>query len=508
MKRTASPAVEHVPDQRLKEFCVAGTALLKHTAVHRAVPSVERGTLARKTGRTTVLALVLVISSLSGAYASVSPVASASTGNVATRWVERALDAVRSGSPATHTSTPGAARTYALTTVAMYDAVNGIESAARVSSRRPAIIGSYAAAPASGDPRAAASAAAHRVLSSLFARNVAVKDVLDRAHEVELVDLGPVSGVESGRAWGASVGNQVLQLRAADGTQSEESLEAGSGPGTFPRRFNGAQFRNMTPFGIATVSPYRSSGPPPLASEAYADALNEVKVLGSSADTDPERTAIARQWLAEGRTVRETGLWFKAALDVVARQGTVAALPDTVRLFALIGMGVADAVTVSWNDKYDSHYWRPGDAIRQADLDGNPATEADPTWSPRNGTCSATTVASCGVFGGTPEHTSGTSTFAGAAAAILAGFYCTDAISFSFAGEQQGVAPRTYSGFSEAAREAGRSRIYGGIHLQFSNEAGREAGKGIGREIVRTRLRAAAGHPDARSACTHSAVNA
>lgn len=125
--------------------------------------------------------------------------------------MERALDAVRSGSPAIHTSTPGAARTYALTTVAMYDAVNGIESAARASSRRPAIIGSYAAAPASSDPRAAASAAAHGVLSSLFARNVAVKDVLDPAHEVELADLGPVAGVESGRAWGASVGNQVLQ---------------------------------------------------------------------------------------------------------------------------------------------------------------------------------------------------------------------------------------------------------------------------------------------------------
>ena len=168
-------------------------------------------------------------------------------------------------------------------------------------------------------------------------------------------------------------------------------------------------------------------------------------------------------------------------------------------------MGVADAVAVSWDDKYDSHYWRPGDAIRQADIDGNPATEADPTWSPRNGACSATTVASCGVFGGTPEHTSGTSTFAGAAAAILAGFYCTDAIPFSFAGE--GVAPHTYSGFAEAAREAGRSRIYGGIHFQFSNEAGREAGKGIGREIVRTRLLPAADRPDGSSVCMHSPVN-
>lgn len=66
MNQTASPAVEHVPDERLKEFCLAGAALLKHTVVHRTLSSVERATLARKTGRTTLLALVLVISSLSG----------------------------------------------------------------------------------------------------------------------------------------------------------------------------------------------------------------------------------------------------------------------------------------------------------------------------------------------------------------------------------------------------------------------------------------------------------
>ena len=38
---------------------------------------------------------------------------SVSSSNVATRWVTRMLDAVRSGNPAIHTSTPGAARTYA-----------------------------------------------------------------------------------------------------------------------------------------------------------------------------------------------------------------------------------------------------------------------------------------------------------------------------------------------------------------------------------------------------------
>ncbi len=61
------------------------------------------GTLGLKTGATVLLALVLVMSSFTGASVSVCPTAWAGTANVATRWLERALDAVRSGSPVENT---------------------------------------------------------------------------------------------------------------------------------------------------------------------------------------------------------------------------------------------------------------------------------------------------------------------------------------------------------------------------------------------------------------------
>jgi len=64
----------------------------------------------------------------------------------------------------------------------------------------------------------------------------------------------------------------------------------------------------MVPFGIATAEPYLSSGPPAFTSAAYADAFNVVKEIGSLDETDAERSAIARHWLAEAGTVRETGL--------------------------------------------------------------------------------------------------------------------------------------------------------------------------------------------------------
>lgn len=384
-----------------------------------------------------------------------------------------------------------------MTTAAMYDAVNGIDVADGLSTRGRALIASYADAPSGGSREAAASAAAHAVLSSLFASRSAS---LDQAHAAELAALGSDPAIEAGRSWGAAVGTEVVSVRSSDGTQTASSQPGGSGPGVFPRTFGATQFRNMTPFGVTSIAPYLSSGPPDLTSPEYAEDFNEVKALGSFTDSDPERAAIARHWLAESGTVKESGLWFKVALNVIADQGTAASLSDTTRLLALLGMGIADSVATTWSDKYSHHFWRPGDAIRQASTDGNPATQEDPSWNPRGGICSATTSPFCPVFSGTPEHISGTSMFAGVSSTILASFYCTDHIGFSFT-DESGSSTRAYDAFGAAAREAGRSRIYGGIHFQFSNDAGREAGKEVGREIVRTRLLEAGTGPGSSSGC-------
>ena len=83
--------------------------------------------------------------------------------------------------------------------------------------------------------------------------------------------------------------------------------------------------------------------------------------------------------------------------------------------------------------------------------------------------------------------TSGSATFAGAASTVLQGFYCRDDIAFSFEGEYGTV--RSYTSFSQAADEMGRSRIFNGVHFQFSNVSGRQAGDRIGEEVNATRLR-------------------
>ena len=45
-------------------------------------------------------------------------------------------------------------------------------------------------------------------------------------------------------------------------------------------------------------------------------------------------------------------------------------------------MTAADALIACWRAKYEFPFWRPSTTIQLADTDHNPATTADPTWTP------------------------------------------------------------------------------------------------------------------------------
>lgn len=177
-------------------------------------------------------------------------------------------------------------------------------------------------------------------------------------------------------------------------------------------------------------------------------------------------------------TVRETGIWLQAAVAIVRQYGTTDSISETAHLFAMLGMAVADAVIASWETKAAYSTWRPTVAIREADIDGNPGTHADPAWTSRIGSA-----------GGSPEYSSGTSTFAGAASQVIESFYCDSNLRFCFVTDKATNGARCYASPLQAAEEAGRSRIFQGIHFQFSNVEGRRAGRAVAQEITSTRLK-------------------
>jgi hypothetical protein len=384
-------------------------------------------------------------------------------------WNELALATVRDG----RLSDAQAARLYAMVNVAMYDAVNGIDSARGRDRRDHALVGP-AGAPVNGNRYAAASAAAHAVLTQLYPP---LAGTYQGQLDTDLAAIANGRPKASGAAWGARVGTQVVALRQNDGSTPNETQPGGTGPGVFRAAWSGVQFRNLAPFAIADPSRYVTSGPPPMISTEYAAALATVKILGSAAIPDQYALETYEFWASNVGSSQPPGEWIKVALIVSNQQSEPLALSRSARLFALLGMALSDAVAPTFTTKYTYQSWRPATAIREADTDGNPYTDADPGWAPR-----------AGGIGGSPEHTSGHSSFAGAGTTILRGFFCADNISFELRSDSAPNTPRRYRSFSHAEAEAGWSRILGGIHFDFSNQAGLWAGRGIADEVLATAL--------------------
>jgi hypothetical protein len=360
-----------------------------------------------------------------------------------------------------------AARLYAMVNVAMYDAVNGILTRrGKPESRNHALVPADMA-PSHGSLAVAAAAAAHAVLAGEHPSLAAAYD--------EQLQRDLAFG-RAGREWGASVGAQVRALRSADGSTPNESQAGSDAPGRFRASWSGVQFRNLRPFAIASAAPYVGSGPPALDSLQYASALAEVKVQGNAAIADEAALATYTFWSLGAGTAQPPGAWIQVALAVTAESPLP--LPEKARLFALLGMALSDTVAPTVMTKSVYHSWRPGTAIREAHTDGNPNTDADPAWSPR-----------AGGIGASPEYWSGHSAFSAAGAAILAAFYCGDDAPFELTTDS--AAPgeiRRYASFSQAAEEAGRSRLDGGIHFRFSHQDAQAAGRAIAGEIAATAL--------------------
>jgi len=386
-------------------------------------------------------------------------------------WNEFALNTVR----VTRASDADAARLYAILNVAVYDAVNGIASVRAKPARAPALI--PGPGPRDGDQQAAAVAGAHAVLVRLDADRTADYDARLEADLARLrAGHGRAAAVASGARWGDHVGELVVAARADDGSTPVESQPAGTGPGVFRAQWAGTQYRAVRPFAVADPARYVPGPPPALDSLVYAAAFAEVALLGNAALPEPTLLATFQFWSLPAGSSQPPGEWLRIGLGVAGARRLP--LGEQARMTALLTMTLADATVATVATKYTYRHWRPTTAIREADTDGNPLTQPDPTWTAR-----------AGSVGGTPEYVSGHSSYSGAAAAVLAGFFCNDAIPFTHATDSApGGAARSYPSFSAAAAEAGRSRVYGGQHFEFSNQAGFAIGRGVAAEVLANSL--------------------
>jgi hypothetical protein len=384
-------------------------------------------------------------------------------------------------------------RMYAMTHVAIHDALNAIDRRSH-----PYAFAATATSPVSAD--AAVAAAARDVLVALIAQipapfpqaclDAGIASVeADYAAALGLIPDTPAraAGIALGQASAAA----ILARRAGDGSDTP-LLDFGFPQGTDPGewRFTDLPFAfapgwgDVRPFVLQHATQFRPAAPYPVTSYPYTVDFEEVKALGGDGVTTPSaRTADQTQaglfWLESSPLA-----WNRIARDIATTRGLDSW--QSARLFGLLNLAMADGYIASWRAKYDFLFWRPVTAIRTADTDGNPNTQADPAWTPLQPTYPL------------PDHDSAHSVEGGAAAEALKRFFGTDDISFSAcsltlpAGSRcTDAAPilRSFDTFSEAATENGSSRVYVGIHFRHASEEGTEHGRKIAAHAFRLYLR-------------------
>ena len=208
-------------------------------------------------------------------------------------------------------------------------------------------------------------------------------------YQASIAALPADKTIARGIAVGEAAAADIEALRADDGRYGPWSPGLGAPtdpvqPGVWvwapPPSLQIAQtpwMATMQPFMLESMSQFRAPPPPALDSPTYTANLNETKDYGSatSAVRTPDETAIAYFWNANAiNQLNQT-------LQNVATQRDMDLL-DTTRLLAAGNMVSTDAGMACFDSKYTYRFWRPVTAIRNADLDGNPATSADPSWTP------------------------------------------------------------------------------------------------------------------------------
>src|ERR1700751_4304545 len=258
--------------------------------------------------------------------------------------------------------TPGAqpatihpTRSFAIMHAAIYDAVNAIDG-----THQPYLVRLGASHFASQE--AAAAAAAHEVLVKLYP---SFQPTLDAQLQQALAQL-PNGGKADGISIGNTVADRILALRSNDSSNAPLiPYVFGNAPGdyqstppNFPKQPQFTHWSRVTPFALESANQFRPGGPPPLTSDRYSDAFNQVKSLGIAGST----TATADEAL--------TGQFWNGAIQnywneitqtaAVAHSLTTA---KTARLFALLNLSLADAVIAFYDAKYTYNFWRPVTAI-------------------------------------------------------------------------------------------------------------------------------------------------
>ncbi len=379
--------------------------------------------------------------------------------NVITDWDEKAevvVTPILSG-----TSPHMAWRMMGMVHAAMFDAVNSIERR-----YRPYLV-QLPADPATSKEAAAAAAAA-AVLATVDAKTAGE---MKAALATYLRSIPDGTAKSDGVKLGEAVAAKVAAARANDGSDAPDAYRPRTSPGVYvPTAITVASMLpNSKPFAIATPSQFRPKAPISLESKEWATDYNELKDYGgqNSAKRTAQQTETAQFWLVGAPLAYRP---FVRQL-LTAKQMSVA---DSARFMALVELGLNDAFIAVFDAKYHYNFWRPITAIRNGDIDGNPATDREATWQP---------IAPTPMHPEYPcAHCIASGSVAGVVKAVLG---TTDIPEITMTSPTAPGVSHRWTNLTAFTEEVANARIWAGFHYRFSTRVGTDMGLQIGEYVVK-----------------------
>jgi PAP2 superfamily len=445
---------------------------------------------------------------------------------VSVKWAESALTAIRhigaAGSPVDRAriGPPMVARSLAILHTAIYDAW-AVHDAVALPTRLRLVRVTGAA---DAQIEAAISHAAYKVLLDQFPSEAAT-------FEATLASLGLSPSTSTDGTTPQGIGNlaaqAVLAHRLDDGANQRGNLTASgaiyadtsgyaslnppitvtapSAAADLPRPerwqplgyldsggvmrvpgFIAPHWERVTPFALSSAGQFRPGPPAAITSQAFLDQARYVVEVQDKLNA--QQKVIAEYWADGPSSELPPGHWELFAIHVSTRDAH--SLHDDVKMFFALANAIHDAAIATWECKRYYDYARPVTAIRhlfrgkrlrgwtgsaEATIDGQ-------AWRPYQVSTFPTPPF--------PEYTSGHSAFSMAGAEVLRRFTGSDAFDHGYQQTvplrvEPGLAAATdvelhWSTFTEAALEAGESRLYGGIHFYEGNAAGLALGAKAG----------------------------
>ena len=352
-------------------------------------------------------------------------------------------------------------REVAIVDLAMFDAVNSI-------ARRyqPYLEQLPTTAPTSADAAAASAAATALALLHPQAANDFKTALAEYLSHVS----ASATAIEAGTRLGETVAHKIVASRATDGATAVDPYRTKTKPGQYvpTATMVCSTWPTVPPFALASPSQFRPGPPPALNSREWAADYNEIKDLGgkTSSKRTAQQTETARFWLMVG----------PQAYHPLARQLILERhldLVDSARFMALFAVTLTDAYIAVFDAKYHYEFWRPVTAIRNADLNDNPATMADATWQPLDATPMH------------PEYPCAHCILSGAARVVLESLAAGQPMpELSLTSPTAPGVTHRWSNLDDFTTEVANARIWAGFHYRFSTRVGTALGRQVAQYVV------------------------